>query len=163
MREDTLDDVEATLSEGDDSDALARLTDQQRRLASIRREIDAAQRALSIAFATPVGSVNAAGAFARWEAEYGPRVRSVRVRVEAFLPKVSLPSDPERFAEAALTRLRIEQKELSDRASQARADIAQHASAQDERDVALRQRETIDREVARLPSTAGSLGRHWRN
>ena len=159
VREDTLDNVAAALSESSDNDAFARLTDQQRRLASIRREIEAAQSAtLSSAVATPAESEDARTAFARWEADYGTRIGSVRGRVEAFLPDISLPSDPERFAEVALTRLRTEKKQLGDRTSQARADITRYALAQDERDVALRQRDTIDQEVARLPSSAGSLG-----
>ncbi len=159
VQEETLGDIAAALSGGADTDAFARLTDQQRRLASIRREIDAAQSAtLSGAVAPPRSSDDAREAFTRWEAEYGTRVSTVRGRVEAFLPDISLPGDPEQFAEAALTRLRTEQKQMSDRSTQARADIARHALAQDERDIALRQRETIDQEVARLPSSAGSLG-----
>jgi exonuclease SbcC len=159
VRENTLDNVAAALSESSDTDAFARLTDQQRRLASIRREIDAAQSAtLSSAAATPAGSEAARTAFACWEADYGTRIGSLRGRVEAFLPDISLPGDPERFAEVAQTRLRTEKKQLGDRTSQARADITRYALAQDERDVALRQRDTIDQEVARLPSSAGSLG-----
>ena len=159
VREETLDEVAAALSDGNDSEAFARLTDQQRRLASIRREIDAAQRATgSNAAFTPAGADEASRAFARWEAEFGERVSALRIRVEALLPNVSLTSDPEQFAEAALARLSTEQKQLSDRASQARADIARHAVAQDERDVALRQRDTIDEEIAQLSSSAGTLG-----
>ncbi|MGA3952005.1 AAA family ATPase [Ralstonia nicotianae] len=159
VREETLDEVAAALSDGKDSEAFARLTDQQRRLASIQREIDAAQSAIkSNAALTPAGADEARTAFGRWEAEYGERVGALRSRVEALLPDVSLPSDPEQFAEAALMRLSTEQKQLSDRTSQARADIARHAVAQGERDVALRQRDTIDEEAARLSSNAGSLG-----
>ena len=159
VREETLDEVAAALLEGSDSKALTLLTDQRRRLASIRREIDAAQTAAGFNPAlTPAGADEASGAFARWEAEYGERVNALRRRIEGLLPDVSLPSDPEQFAEAAMTRLRTEPKQLSDRASQARADIARHAVAQDERDVALRQRDTIDEEIARLSSSAGSLG-----
>lgn len=159
VREDTLDEVAAVLSESSDSQAFAQLTDRQRRLASIRREIGEAQSATgSSAALTPTGADEASSAFARWEVEYGERVSVLRSRVEGLLPDVSLPSDPEQFVEAALTRLRTEQKQLSDRTSQARADIARHAVAQDERDVALRQRNTIDEEVARLSSSAGSLG-----
>jgi DNA repair protein SbcC/Rad50 len=159
VREETLDEVAAALSDGSDSEAFARLTDQQRRLASIRREIDAAQRATgSNAAFTPAGADEASWAFARWEAEFGERVSALRIRVEALLPNVSLTSDPEQFAEAALARLSTEQKQLSDRASQARADIARHAVAQDERDVVLRQRDTIDQEIAQLSSSAGTLG-----
>lgn len=161
VREDTLDEVAAVLSESSDSQAFAQLTDRQRRLASIRREIGEAQSATgSSAALTPTGADEASSAFARWEVEYGERVSVLRSRVEGLLPDVSLPSDPEQFVEAALTRLRTEQKQLSDRTSQARADIARHAVAQDERDVALRQRNTIDEEVARLSSSAGSLGGH---
>lgn len=158
-REETLDVVVAALSDGKDSESFARLTDQQRKLASIRREIDAAQSAItSSAVLLPAGADDARSAFGRWEAEYGERVSALRSHVEALLPNVSLPSDPEQFAEAALTRLSIEQKQLSDRTSQARADIARHAIAQDERDGALGQRKAIDEEVARLSSNAGSLG-----
>jgi exonuclease SbcC len=159
VREETLDDVATALSSSSDTEAFARLTDQQRRLGSIRREIEGAQNAtMSNAVATPVGSEDAREAFARWEAEYGTRIKTIRGRVEAFLPDISLPNDHEQFAEAALTRLRTEQKQLTDRTSQARSDLARRALAQDERDVALRQRETIDVEVARLPSSPGSLG-----
>ena len=75
-----------------------------------------------------------------------------------MLPNISLPSDPEQFAEAALTRLRTEQKQLSDRVSHARVDMTRHAVAQDERDVVLRQRDTIDEEIAQLSSSAGTFG-----
>ena len=159
VREDTLTNVAAALSESSDTDAFARLTDHQRKLASIRREINAAQSVpLSSTVAAPAGSEDARAAFARWEVDYGASFTSVRGRVEAFLPDISLPSDPERFAEAALARLRAEKKQLGDRASQARADITRHALSQDERDVALRQRDTIDQEIAHLPSSSGSLG-----
>jgi DNA repair protein SbcC/Rad50 len=159
VREETLDEVAAALSDGIDSEAFARLTDQQRRLASIRREIDAARSAVGSNIALPpAGADEASRAFARWEAEYGERVRALRSRVEGLLPDVSLPSDPEQFAEAALARLRTEPKQLSARVSQARFDIARHAVARDERDVALRQRDTIDQEIARLSISAGSLG-----
>ena len=159
VREETLDDVATALSQKDEIDALARSTDQQRRLASIRREIDAARGAtLSGTVTAPLNSEDAREAFTRWETKYGARLNAVRSRVNAFLPDISLPSDPEQFAQSALTRMRTEQKLMSDRLTQARADIARHALAQDERDVALRQRETIDQEVARLPGSADSLG-----
>lgn len=159
VREETLHNVTIALSADSDSEAFARLTDQQRRLASIRREIGAAQRAiLASSGATPIGPTDAHEAFSRWEAEYGTRVTTIRGHVEAFLPTITLPSDPERFADAALTRLRIEQKQLAERTVQARNDMERYATAQDQRDIALRQRETMDQEIARLPTGAGSLG-----
>jgi exonuclease SbcC len=159
IREETLVDVAAALSLNNDANTVARFTDHQRRLASIRREIATAQNATFSNEATaPTGLENANQAFARWEAEYGARVNAVRTRIEGMLPDISLPSDPERLAEAVQTRLRTEQKQLVDRTSQARADIARYAKVLDERDLGLRQRDAIDQEVARLPSGAGSLG-----
>jgi exonuclease SbcC len=107
----------------------------------------------------PLSAAEEAGTqFARWEAEHAARVGVLRQRLEALLPNLSLPGDPERFAEEALARLRTEHKQLGDRAAQVRADIARHAEAHDEREVALQRRKTIDEEIGRLSSTAGSLG-----
>lgn len=158
LTEETLNDVASALSDDKDSEAFARLTDQQRKLASIQREIDAAQSAIKSQVATPTGADESRTAFEHWESEYGERVSALRGRVEALLSDVSLPSDPEQFAQVAMVRLSAEQKLLSERTLQARADISRHAVAQDERNVALRQRSTIDEEVARLSSNAGSLG-----
>ena len=107
----------------------------------------------------PASTDIASRAYARWEAEYGDTSRALSAAApKSLLPDVSMPSDPEQFADAALTRLRTEQKQLSNRASQGRVDIARYATAQDERDVALRQRDAIDEEVARLSTNAGTLG-----
>lgn len=159
VQEQTLDEVAAILLENTDSEAFAQLTDQQRKLASIRREIDAAKSAIASDTAlTPARADEASKAFSRWELEYGERIRVLRSRTEHLLPDSSLPSDPGQFAEAALKRLRTEQKQLFTRVSEARADIARYAVAQDEHTVALRQRDTLDEEAGRLSSTAGSLG-----
>lgn len=158
-QEESLDEVAEALSDARDSDAFAQLADQQRRLASIRREIaDARSAAGANASTPPTSSDEASRNFARWEAEHGARVSAIRSRVGALLPNLSMPSEPWQFAEEALRRLRTEQRQQADRATQARADIRRHAVALDERDVAVRQRDTIDDEVSRLPSSAGSLG-----
>lgn len=159
VREETLDEVATSLSNEKDIDGFSQLTDQQRKLASIRREIEAAQNATgnSVSLIT-TGADEASKEFSHWETKYGDRVRSLRSRVEAVLPKISFASDPEQFAEEALVRLSTEHQHFSNRVTQARADIARHATAQDERDVALRQRKTIDDEVVLLSSCAGSLG-----
>lgn len=158
VSEETLDEVTVALLEGSDSEALARLSDQQRKLGSFLREIEVAQGAVgSDAFLTPAGADEARKAFAQWEAEYGERLRGFRSRIEGLLSEASLLSDPGNFAESALKLLHAERKQLSDRASQMRANISRQTVAQDERDVALRQRGTIDEEVSQLSSTAGSL------
>lgn len=154
-REDNLDAVAAALSEGEDDEKLTTLADQQRQFASIRREIDQAQSAASAN--TPLPSSNASEEFARWEAANGTRVAAARARIEALLPDLSLPSDPVQFAGEALPRLRTESKQLDEQATLARAAIVRRTAAQDERDVALRQRATIDSEVQQLPATSGSL------
>lgn len=159
VKEETLNDVAAALSDSDDSEKFARLTDQQRRLASIRREIDTAQNASGPnAAITAAGADEAGKAFSRWESDYGVSVSAFRRRVESFLPEVTLPSDPEEFAEAALSRLHMDQKHLSERVSKARTDIARHALAQDELNVALRQLVTMEKELAQISESAGSLG-----
>lgn len=157
--EETLDDVVKALSDGSDAEAFARLLDQQRRLGSIQREIDMAQNvSRSNDGLTSAGADRSRLEFERWEAQYGESLSALRSRAEASLPDVSLPSDPAEFAEAVHRYLSTEQKQLSDRVSQERTDIARHAVAQDERDAAIRQRNTIDEEAARLSSGAGSLG-----
>lgn len=158
VREDTLDQAAAALSANVDSEGVARLMHQGRSLASIRREIDAAQSATGPDALTTAGADEASNAFTRWQGEHGERVNALRSRVEGALPNVTLPSDPEQFAETALTRLRVEQKQLFARVSQGQADSARHALAQDERDLALLQRDTLDEELARLSATSGSLG-----
>ena len=159
VSEGTLDQVEASLSDGNDAEAFARLMDQQRRLASIRREIDVAQSESNfVAGVTPVDARTASIAFSSWEAEFGPRISELRSRIEALLPNESLPSDPELLAEAALLRLKADHKQTAERTSQARADIKRHTDAQDELDVARRQLFTIDDEISRLSNSTGSLG-----
>ena len=153
--EDSLDAISAALADGHDDEYFATLTDQQRQFASIRREIDEATSAASLA--TPLPSSDASAQFARWETANGARVAAARARVEALLPDFSLPSDPLQFADDALRRLRTERKQLDEQATQARAAIVRRTAAQDERDVAQRQRETIDNEVERLPASSGSL------
>lgn len=159
VKEDTLDDVAAALSDSDDSTKFARLTDQQRRLASIGREIESAQNASGPnATITAAGAEEASKAFLRWESDYGVSISSLRRRVESFLPEVTLPSDPEEFAEAVLSRLHLDHKHLSERVSEARIDIARHALAQDELNVASRQLVTMEKELAQISGSAGSLG-----
>lgn len=158
VREETLDEVATSLSDDKDADAFSLLTDQQRKLASIRREIEGAQAATGTTVdLITIGADEASEEFSHWEATYGDQVKSLRSRVEEVLSNISLPSDPEQFAETALVRLSTEQQHVSERVTQARTDIAGRAKAQDERDVALRQRNTIDEEVALLSSSAGSL------
>lgn len=155
VTEERLDDAVLALSDGRDEERFAKLSDQERRFAAVRREIHDAQSAASDDTSLP--GKNASEEFSRWEAANGARTAAARARVEALFPDMSLPSDPLQFAEEAFTRLRPERKQLEERAEQARAAIVRRTIAQDERDIAIRQRDTIDKEVERLSSTSGSL------
>lgn len=159
VREETLDDVAAALAESTDTEAFVRLADQQRRHASIRREITQAQSAMSPGTPVVASSAGEVGReFTQWEAAHGAQLSRLRGGIEGLLPDLSTSNDPTQFSEEALRRLRTEHKQLADYASRARTDIARHAVALDERDVVRRQRDTIDEEIARSPSGAGSFG-----
>lgn len=157
VAETELSDLEVEIAEGGDSEAFARLTDQQRKLASIRREIDAAQNSGKSGLPSINGD-EARKAYLQWEEAYGSQVNALRGRIEEVLPNVSLPADLGEVVNIVVPQLRTEQSQLSDRTTQARMDISRNAAAQDERDVARRQRQTIDEEVARLSTDSGSLG-----
>ena len=157
VSEETLDAVEAALTDRADLQNLRALTDQQRQLGSIQREISAAE---SVGDAGDVSSAadDAREAYASWEAAHGGKASDIRARIEALLTEASLPSDPGQLVELGLELLRTEQKQVSERAGQARNDYERAVTAKDERDVAQRQRVTIDEEVGNLSSDAGSLG-----
>lgn len=157
VSEETLGAVESALGDIPDTQNFRTITDQQRRLGAIQREISAAG-STSEAGSESFASDEASEAYARWEAEHGGKADDIRARVEALLPDVTLPSTPEQLADAALALLRTEQKQVSDRAGQTRFDFERQVTAQSERDVAQRQRDTIDEEVGRLSSSSGSLG-----
>lgn len=141
---------------GGDAQAVDRLTDARRRLGSIRREIEAAKSGIT-AVSNPTAGEDPGLAYARWEKEFGTRVSVLRDRVSTSLPEFSAPSDQEEFATAAMPLLAAAQKQLADRVAQARADLVRFAVAQDEREVAVRQRETIDVEVAGIGTPTSSL------
>lgn len=157
--ESTVDALEGALRNDSEDGAFAALSDQRHRLGSIRREIEVAQTNTS--FSTTAASPDAQEAsesFQNWQADYGDRINVFRDRVQELFSDLSLESDPEMAAQTSLIRLQTEQKQLSERVGQGRADLTRLATARDERDVAIRQRDTIDAEVDRLPSSAGSLG-----
>ena len=147
------------LSRNEDEERFDRLTDQRRRLASIKRELASSDSAATQnAALSPTAAVEASSAYASWESEYGGRITALRDRVEKLLPLASLPSDYAAFGEEARMLLRSEHKRLADRAEQARLDIERLTKTRGELEVSQRQRATIDEEISRLPKTAGSLG-----
>lgn len=160
--ESTLESISAAIARDDDSQPYARLSDQQRRLGSIGREIHLAQTEDEIdpeGTVSSIGADEASAAFSQWEKLNGPRYEDMRTRVEMAFPEDTVPVDPAEFARFAADRLPAQIKQLRERVSQARKDIARQVAAQDERDIALQQRNLIDNEIASFPSSAGSLAR----
>lgn len=154
----SLNEVRVLLADDADTRAFAQLLDQRRLLGSIRREIDLARQSSLLPPIVPSIDLGVATqAYAAWETTHGARVAGLRERVEMLLPTVSLPSGLAEFVDGALIHLRTEEKQLSERTSAARADARRLATARDEWEVALKQRDTLDQEVALLSSDAGSL------
>ena len=151
----TLDQVLEALNEPADTSALEARTDQLRQVGSIGREIQEARRDGD--FPQIPDAASTAADFAAWEQAHGPAYAALRLRVEALLPEVSLPSELSSFAGAALARLRGTATELSERADQARKDGERLSAAKLERKQAADQRDAVDGEVASLPTDAGSL------
>ena len=160
VREQTLEVVAENLLQNEDEAAFDRLTDQRRRLASIRRELaDSASGATQDGtLLSPTIAVEASSAYASWESAHGARIVGLRNQVETLLPLASLPSDHAAFGAKALPLLRSERKRLSDQSEQARLNIERLAKARSENEVAQRQRATIDEEISRIPKSTGSLG-----
>ena len=157
--EETLEALATELPRNEDEERFDRLTDQRRRLASIKRELASSDSAATQDSAlSPTAGVEASSAYASWESQYGARITALRSRVEKLLPLASLPSDYAAFGAEARTLMRSERKRLTDRVEQARLDIERLTKARGELEVSRRQRFTIDEEISRLPKTAGSLG-----
>ena len=157
--EHTLEDLAADLSKHEDETAFDLLTDQRRRLASIRRELtDAGSGTTQDGTLSSTVAEAASAAYTSWENAHGVRIDGLRNQIETLLPHASLPSDYAEFCEQALTLLRSEHRRLADQAQRARLDIERFARAQGEVEVAHRQRATIEEEISRVPKCAGNLG-----
>lgn len=157
VSEASLDMIARALAETTDTEAFEKVIDQTRQLAGIRREIEQAESTRGIGGNDLPDAASASAAYRSWEAEHGAGVAALREQIEALLPDVSLPRDLAQFASDALTRLRSAAKELTGRTTQARTDGARRILAEQEREVALRQRDAIDLEIASISSNAGSL------
>lgn len=159
VSEEALKDLSDAIRQKQDEAALGTLMDRRRRLQSIQRELSEGELRATRIGETPqiVGAKPSLG-YSEWESVHSERIAALRHRLEVLLPLASFPSDLVAFGEVALTLLRSERKQFDNRAEQARLDIERLSKAQNELDVALRQRTTIDEEMSRIPSGAGSLG-----
>lgn len=149
--------IESILSEKDDVVAFAVLSDQQRKLASIRREIEGAQKTAPPAIPIAADANLTKEALDRWDERFGGRVKALRQNAEELLPNTSLPSSPDHFSEAVLPGLVTARDQLVKRTEQARADIVRYAAAKEELSVHTKQCLIIDEELSRLSNNAGSL------
>tara|TARA_R110001606_G_scaffold241078_1_gene389085 strand:- start:13021 stop:15468 length:2448 start_codon:yes stop_codon:yes gene_type:complete len=157
--ESSLDEVTDALSKSADEADFDRLIDQRRSLGSIQREVAAAKSGAPV----PSGSAaidisGASAAYTAWVDAHGEGMAALRSRIEAILPLSSLPSDQVSFGDEALLQLRGEHKRLSDQVGQVRRDLERLVKVRDEIEVARRRQATINSEISRIPSSAGSLG-----
>ena len=94
VAERTLEAVAASLFQNKEEAAFDRLTDQRRRLASIRRELaDMDSGVTQNSVLSPTTAAEASSAYASWKSVHGARIVGLRKRVETLLPLASLPSD----------------------------------------------------------------------
>ena len=156
--EETLEALANNLLRDEDEAAFDRLTDQRRRLASIRRELASPASEMTKQGAlSPTAAAEASSAYASWESAHGGRIAALRNQIEMLLPIASLPTHHAAFGEEALTLLRSERQLFTTRAEQARMDLERLTNARGEREVAQRQRVTMDEEMSRIPTSAGGL------
>ncbi|WP_136616950.1 MULTISPECIES: AAA family ATPase [Mesorhizobium] len=148
----------ATDREEDDA-ALARLTDQLRVLASIRRDMadQSDSDASMVESELSDGAERSTAALRAWQESYGDRSSDLRARVETLIPHVAFSPDLNLFRAEALRLLAGELAQSADKASRGRVDARQLAEAQDQLVVANEQLMTIDRELSAIASNSGSL------
>jgi len=159
VTEENLGETKETLTGIKNSEDLAKVLDQQRKLAAVIREIKIAQDENQGGAGMSSDAADTANiAYSQWESSFGQPISKLRIRIETLLPNTTLPSDPDVLAEVGLSKLKIEQKQTMELTSGARADIKRHADAQDELEAALSKITIVDDEISRLPNESGSLG-----
>jgi len=159
VTEENLGETKEILTGIKNSEDLAKVLDQQRRLAAVIREIKKAQDENQEGAGMSSDAADRANiAYSQWESSSGQSINKLRIRIETLLPNTTLPSDPDVLAEIGLAKLKIEQKQTMELTSRARADIKRHAEAQDELEAALSKINIVDDEISRLPNESGSLG-----
>jgi exonuclease SbcC len=141
-----------------DESALARVTDQVRELASVRRDIarqvdDAGtiEAQLSDVLARSAANLE------EWRGVHQVRVAELRDRIVYLFPQETLPSDLSDFYAEAMRLLRVEQSQMADRAARGQEDAKALANARDQLEVANKQLNAIDAELSEMSSDAGRL------
>lgn len=155
--EGTLDVLEQVIASSADEAALNRLADDARRVGAIRREIEAARDAAGREAEVVSTAEETGAALDAWEREHGERIAALRLRIRQLVPEAALPEEPSAFADAATVRLRSTIQQIGAQTAQAQRDADRLLEAELERATAERQRDAIEREVAVIPSDAGSL------
>lgn len=158
MQEASVERIMTDLRRSDDEIAYTRVLDQQRRLASLQREIALAERESEQPVSeAETNAATARDAYARWESLNGDQLSRLRSRINELLPSVKLSSDLFNLGEETMELLRREHKQFMERAEQARQDLKRSVAAREELDVARRQMSAIDGEVGQISTNAGVL------
>nr|WP_258571363.1 AAA family ATPase [Flavimaribacter sediminis] len=143
----------------EDENRLAKVTDELRLLASIRRDIsdslDSDTHDIEVKLAEHVE--NTEEALRIWREAHEDIASDVRLRVEAIFPNVDFATDLVAFRNEAKRLLSAEQNQLNNRVQRARQEAKQLTDAREQLEVANAQLRTIDKEVSAIASNAGAL------
>lgn len=141
-----------------DENALARVTDQMRELASVRRDIaghvdDAGTIETQLSEGLSRSSVD----LEEWRSVHQVKVTELRNRIVDLFPQETLPSNLSEFYVESMRILRAEQSRIADQAARGQEDAKALAKARDQLEVANKQLNAIDAELSGMSSDAGRL------
>lgn len=146
------------LKKDDETKEYDQLTDQQRTLNSIRRQIALSEvNIVQPASQAEAEAAAARVAFATWEQTNSEMLAALRARITELLPAVKLSSDPFGLEAEAMALLQREHQQVIARAEQVRQDLRRLIVAQKELEAAKQQITVIDGEVGQLSADAGVL------
>lgn len=146
------DDVQA------DESALARVTDQVRELASVRRDIAGQGDDAGTIEAQLSHSLSRSTAdLEQWRRVHQDKITELRDRIVSIFPQETLPSDLSEFYTEAMQLLRAEQTLLANRATRGQEDAKALVNSRDQLEVANKQLNAIDAELSSMSADAGRL------
>lgn len=141
-----------------DGTALARVTDQMRELASVRRDIagqveDAGMIEAQLSHRLSQSTKN----LEKWQSVHQVKITDLRDRIIRLFPQETLPFNLSDFHADAMRLLRAEQLRINNRATRGQEDAKTLVHARDQLEVANKQLNAIDAELSQMSSDTGRL------
>ena len=159
--ETNLDSVEEVLAGSPEEEELSLLADWRRQLEAIRREVSRSAAPTLQANESVLVEThrNAITALEAWQLQFEPTFARLRKQAIAMAPTLDFSqSDAEAFCRAALMLLREQRQQAVDRAARGRQESKRREEVAAELEVARKNIETIDGEIARIAENAAGLG-----